>query len=159
MALPSSGPITMAQVAAELGISASGLSLDDSRVRQLAGKPSGAISFADLLGKSSVWVATLTPAKVASYTTGYGEGKGGLSPNVFNGITITHLAQYAIGQRLLVGTNNNAAFLNAVSSIEVDGHVRTYTNTHEGFLQFGTMPAEYLYRRVGQALPVKITPR
>lgn len=52
MALPSSGTITMAQVAAEIGISATGLSLNDSRVRQLAGKPSGAISFADLLGKA-----------------------------------------------------------------------------------------------------------
>lgn len=52
MPLPSSGPITMAQVAAEIGISASGLSLNDGSVRQLAGKPSGAISFADLLGKA-----------------------------------------------------------------------------------------------------------
>ena len=159
MALPSSGPITMAQVAAELGISASGLSLDDSRVRQLAGKPSGAISMADLLGKSSVWVATLIPAKVAGYTTGYGDGKGVLSPNVFNGITITYLAQYAIGQLLIVRTSNDTAFLNAVASIEVDGHVRTYTGMHQGFMQFGTLPAEYLYRRVGQSLPVKITPR
>ena len=159
MALPSSGPITMAQVAAELGISASGLSLNDSRVRQLAGKPSGAISMADLRGKSSVWVATLIPARVASYSTGYGGGAGVLSPNVFNGITITYLYQYAIGQLLLVRTSNDTAFLNAVSSIEVDGHVRTYTGTHEGFLQFGTMPAEYLYNRQGQSLPVKITPR
>ena len=159
MALPNSGPITMAQVAAELGISASGLSLNDSRVRQLAGKPSGAISMADLRGKSSVWVATLTPAKVASYTTGYGEGKGGLSPNVFNGITITYLVQYADGDHLLIKTNNNAAFLNAVSSIEVDGHVRTYTGTYQGFLQFGTLPESYLYNRKGQSLTVKITPR
>ena len=60
MALPSSGPITMAMVAAELGISAAGLSLDDSRVRQLAGKPSGTISFSDLLGKSSVVAPTIT---------------------------------------------------------------------------------------------------
>ena len=52
MALPSSGPITMAQVAAEIGISASGLSLNDSRVRQLAGRPSGGISMSDLLGKA-----------------------------------------------------------------------------------------------------------
>ena len=43
MALPSSGSISMAQVAAELGISATGLSFNDSRVRALAGVPSGAI--------------------------------------------------------------------------------------------------------------------
>lgn len=68
MALPSSGPITMAMVAAEIGISASGLSLNDSRVRQLAGKPSGAISFADLLGKS--W---LLPPQVGTLSGMYVE--------------------------------------------------------------------------------------
>lgn len=50
----------MAQVAAEIGISASGLSLNDSRVRQLAGRPSGAISFADLRGKSWLLPPTIT---------------------------------------------------------------------------------------------------
>ena len=53
MALPSSGEISMAQVAAELGISATGLTLDDSRVRALAGVPSGAISMWNLLGKQN----------------------------------------------------------------------------------------------------------
>lgn len=43
----------MTQIAAELGISASGLNLNDSRVRALAGKPSGPISYSDLRGKSS----------------------------------------------------------------------------------------------------------
>jgi hypothetical protein len=51
--LPTSGSISMSQVAAELGISATGLSLNDSRVRSLAGKPSGAISMSDLRGKSA----------------------------------------------------------------------------------------------------------
>lgn len=60
--LQSSGPITMAQVAAELGISASGLSLGDSRVRNLAKRPSGSISFADLYGKSPFsWVNSAIP--------------------------------------------------------------------------------------------------
>lgn len=53
MTLPSSGPISISMVAAELGISAAGLSLNDSRVRALAGKPSGTISMSDLYGKSS----------------------------------------------------------------------------------------------------------
>lgn len=66
MTLPSSGPITMAQVAAELGISASGLSLDDSRVRTLAARPAGAISFADLLGKS--WFNPFTSVTGGSRT-------------------------------------------------------------------------------------------
>ena len=46
MTLPSSGTITMAMIATELGISPTGLSLNDSRVRILAGVPSGAISMA-----------------------------------------------------------------------------------------------------------------
>ena len=64
MTLPASGPISMSQVAAELGISATGLSLNDSRVRALAGKPSGAISFADLLGKSAAGVVNPLPITV-----------------------------------------------------------------------------------------------
>ena len=61
MALPSSGSITMAMIATELGISPTGLSLNDSRVRTLAGVPSGAISMANLYGKSNIptsWTGT-----------------------------------------------------------------------------------------------------
>lgn len=65
MALPSSGPITMAQIAAEIGISASGLSLNDSRVRQLAGRPSGGISFSDLLGKAWAYLNSIYCDSVA----------------------------------------------------------------------------------------------
>ncbi|OAD82861.1 hypothetical protein ATN89_17415 [Comamonas thiooxydans] len=52
MTLPT-GQITMAQVAAELGIGAGGLNLNDSRVRSLAGVPSGSISMANLQGKTN----------------------------------------------------------------------------------------------------------
>lgn len=53
MTLPTSGNISMSMVAQELGISAAGLNLNDSRVRGLAGRPSGSISMADLRGKSA----------------------------------------------------------------------------------------------------------
>lgn len=53
MALPTTGPITMTMVADELGISPTGLSLGDPRVRELAGKPTGPIGLSDLRGKSS----------------------------------------------------------------------------------------------------------
>lgn len=53
MALPSSGSISIAQVATELGLSLP-LDLNDSRVRTLAGKPTGNITLPnDLWGKSS----------------------------------------------------------------------------------------------------------
>lgn len=56
MTLPSSGIITMSDVAIELGLGAStNLGLDDSRVRKLADKPTSgtAIAMSDLHGKSS----------------------------------------------------------------------------------------------------------
>lgn len=52
MTLPSSGPISLSQVASELGISASGINLNHSWVRALAQLPSGAIGLSNLLGKS-----------------------------------------------------------------------------------------------------------
>lgn len=52
MTLPASGPITLGQVAAELGIGLP-LSLGDPRVRALAGVPSGPISLGQLRGKSA----------------------------------------------------------------------------------------------------------
>lgn len=62
MALPSSGTITMYQVAVELGIAAAGINLNDGRVRSLAGLPSGQITMLNLRGKSNFsWsVATRT---------------------------------------------------------------------------------------------------
>lgn len=53
MTLPTTGPISISMVAAELGISSAGLSLGDARVRALAGKPTGPISFSDLRGKTA----------------------------------------------------------------------------------------------------------
>lgn len=61
MTLPSTGIITAAMINEELGRAANApLNLNDSAVRALAGKPSGAISFADLRGKSSEIVVNLT---------------------------------------------------------------------------------------------------
>ncbi|MFA7258067.1 MAG: hypothetical protein WC013_00965 [Aeromonas bestiarum] len=54
MTLPASGAISIAQVATELGIGAAGLSLNDSRVRNLFGKPSGIIRMSDGHGKSNM---------------------------------------------------------------------------------------------------------
>lgn len=54
MTIKSSGPLNMNEIGAELGIAANTtLSLNDSRVRTLASKPSGTISFSDLYGKSN----------------------------------------------------------------------------------------------------------
>lgn len=52
MALPTTGTISLLQVAAELGVTPP-LSLNDSRTRNLAGKPAGNISLNDLRGKTA----------------------------------------------------------------------------------------------------------
>ena len=104
MALPSSGSITMAQVAAEIGISASGLSLNDSQVRQLAGKPNGAISFADLLGKAWAYanfIGISTSGRAAAYYNEWGT----IHLNI-EGVNFSTSAQ------LLSGNNQNVRKLN-----------------------------------------------
>lgn len=57
--LPSSGPISLGDVAAELGIGLP-LSLGDSRVLALAGKGSPPISLSDLYGRSAYTPMTVT---------------------------------------------------------------------------------------------------
>lgn len=75
MALPSTGPITLQMIADELGISATGLTLNNSAVRALAGKPSGPISMGDLRGKSASITMTaglvLTGTSVTIATYGF----------------------------------------------------------------------------------------
>lgn len=52
MALPATGPISMSDINIELSNSANSLiSLNDTKVRELAGIPAGTISFNDLKGK------------------------------------------------------------------------------------------------------------
>lgn len=78
----------MAQIAAELGISATGLSLNDSRVRELAVRPSGAISMSDLYGKTfypkTDYTITFAYDSVGNQyicNVGSGGGYGSLTPD------------------------------------------------------------------------------
>lgn len=82
MTLPTSGPISIGMVAAELGISLP-LSLGDPRVRALAGKPSGPISLGDLRGKSAVPPFSLTAKNDwQSADSRFGPGTVSCSPGV-----------------------------------------------------------------------------
>lgn len=69
MALPSSKPISLSQVASELGVGLP-ISLTQASVRALAGVSSGQISLSDLLGKSaSGIVSPLNGGLVMQYDT------------------------------------------------------------------------------------------
>jgi hypothetical protein len=84
MALPATGPISMSQVNVELSRTATAtISLGETAVRNLAGKPSGAISMGDLLGKSAY-----TPMSL-SYTGGFGQVFSGSCVSVSAAATVT----------------------------------------------------------------------
>lgn len=68
MTLPTSGAITIGQVATELGASLP-LSLGDSRVLQLAGKSGAPISLSDLYGKSALSITGFSTAAGANSNT------------------------------------------------------------------------------------------
>lgn len=113
MALPSTGPLSMSQVNVELGYAANRqISLGDSAVRALAGRPSGSISFSHLRGKSA--------SVVVSVTIGYQGGQslfdygysgisptfGSRNPTTYNGATILRLtvSNYGTQEVVLSGT-------------------------------------------------------
>jgi len=85
MTLPAAGPISIGQVAAELGIGLP-LSLGDSRARALAGVPSGPISLGNLYGKSAYTPMTLTVTN----------GSGGPANSETAGGTVTGTATVAV---------------------------------------------------------------
>lgn len=105
MTLPSSGPISLSQVAVEIGLAANApISLDHATVRALAGKPSGPISLGDLLGKTygaavpggSIQTINLAARRYVEGTYTY-TGRvtfgyvGSISPGTLLGMAITEL--------------------------------------------------------------------
>lgn len=66
MALPASGPLSFSEIRTELGASNGAISLNDTNVRTLAGKPSGVISLADLRGKANVVNGTISTSLTLS---------------------------------------------------------------------------------------------
>lgn len=69
--MPASGTITMAQVATELGVAASNISLNDANVRAMASIPSGTISMSNMYGKSTgpmITIATISQSVMYGYS-------------------------------------------------------------------------------------------
>lgn len=95
MTLPASGAITMNQVAVELGISATGISLNLASVRTLAGRASGAISMSDLRGKTNA------PASALTIAGAYLSQQAGSV-----GLAVARFTLFADGTWTSTGTNN-----------------------------------------------------
>lgn len=119
MTLPSSGNLTMAQVAAELGIGLP-LELGDSRVRTLAGVTSGPISMSSLYGKSAGGTSGPAPGPLTVQTTdGYGRASSetssgtvacNVSATVSGGTgTIVHLWEFTSNPGQFTLSNANTA--------------------------------------------------
>lgn len=73
MTLPSTGPISLANVNVELGLSSTtNISLNQTNVRTLAGISSGTISLSNLRGKSNAPTITISPSSL--YTSRSGGG-------------------------------------------------------------------------------------
>lgn len=70
MALPTSGPIDFAQIAAEVGLSLP-QDLGNPKIRMLGRKPSGPISFFDFYGKAYSYTATTAIMPVINATWGH----------------------------------------------------------------------------------------
>lgn len=103
MALPVSGPISIGMVASELGIGLP-LSLGDTRVRALAGVPSGPISLGQLRGKSAYTPMTVTAAGASSGPVSSENSGGSVSGRALSGVT-DGVGPYSYTWNILQNTN------------------------------------------------------
>jgi hypothetical protein len=106
MTLQSSGPISLNDIAAELGISSAGLSLLDSRLLALAGKSGPPVSISDFYGKSAVapLSASCPDVNASRATNNTGLVSGSTSVSVSGGV-----APYSFSWVKNSGTGNFGA--------------------------------------------------
>lgn len=124
MPLPTTGPISLGAVAAELGRSVgSTISLGEAAVRNLAGVPTGAISLSQLYGKSSLSFSPAggTSSAAAVLLSDWNAGGGTAS------VTIT-CSQPAVWVHSRSGTSGSASVTSGGSASSI-----TFSLTNSGF--------------------------
>lgn len=162
MALPTSGPISLAQVRTELSLSGA-ISLGQAEVRNLAGLASGTISMSNLYGKS----ASTHLMTVGAWTV---NGVNFRGYDLFQGLNGGVLT----GTPSMIAVSSSTSNVNSLfvftdgrrASVRVDfpglGAV-TVTMVYDSKLDWSTGNAtlsgiyNFLNARVGQTIPVNIT--
>jgi hypothetical protein len=100
MTLPATGPLSFSMINVELGFPANQtISLNDAAVRKLAGKPSGAISFADLRGKANTFTFV---SAIAANTQNYSIRAAALAAG-WDGV-VALLATITVNSGVVVGS-------------------------------------------------------
>lgn len=135
MALPASGAISMSQVNTELRrTSTAQISLGETAVRTLAGKPSGAVSMSDLRGKSSS-THRITIGKQTNSTNAYygfrevsGAPKTGeLTPRTVAGVSKPIVELFAISNNLTRPTISLDGLWSGALAVHIPGdHIEVY---------------------------------
>lgn len=127
MTLPSSGAITMAQVATELGVSQTGINLNQSNVRTLAGKPSGTISMSDLRGKSNGGASISIGAYNDGYSQYYGYGTSEFASSPFGTMTPNNKLTAAPGVAMRAFNWSNLLYTMYLIVVQASGSSAPFT--------------------------------
>ena len=175
MALPSSGTISLSQIAAEFGGSAPH-SLSEYYGAASGVPTSGAIDFADFHGKSGVWgnitVAVFDLVKSVDVMVGYdnedpGGPKGSVSPIYLNGAFVSGIYNIYAGINQLTVRLYGTRPANFFNSITINGqtfytssmHNHSYGSLGNGtpvtFFQWNGTPIPH--SQEGQTIPVDFT--
>lgn len=140
MTLPSTGTISFEDINVELGRSPTApISLNDPEVREMAGKPTGIISLADLRGKSAYITMNVGKKDV------YGNIIAGYSDGVFNA-AIGSLSSDSLGTNRirLIGTidlENNGGGTIILQNIESGKNSIAVTDENGRTYYFYSVPA------------------
>lgn len=112
MTLPSTGPISLANVNVELGLSSTtNISLNQTNVRTLAGISSGTISLSNLRGKSNAPTITISPSSLYTSRSGGGSATSAAATGSGSGGAggYTYAWTYVSGSSYTINSPSSAA--------------------------------------------------